>query len=115
MNLTDIVTANETHFQINLENGRRIRFYGEKEVKFLDFVSIEEVLTMMGGISGKVNAKREPLFRFFHNRKRSCPIRGAPDDVKNVSYRNSPNGWMGTIFSSMTYEDLTGRQGTRTS
>lgn len=92
----DVENADETHFVINLDNGRTLGFKGAEEVKWVDVVSGGEGMTMVVRLSGGRNAKIENGFMVFKNQDRSYPIRGVPDDVEGVAYRTGPKGWMDT-------------------
>lgn len=93
----DIENADETHFIINVDNGRTLGFCGDKEVKYADVVSGGEGFTMVVRISGGRDSRVEAPFLVFKNKDRNYPIRGLPDDVDGVSYRTGPKGWMDRI------------------
>ena len=90
--------ADETHFVINLDNGRTLGFAEEIEVKFGDVVSGGQGMTMVVRLSGGRGARIELPFRVFTNKNRNYPIRGVPDNIPGVAYRTGPKGWMDTIF-----------------
>lgn len=90
----DIENADETHFVINMDNGKTLGFIGDNDVKYLDVVSGGEAITMMVRISGGPNATILPPMLVFKNASRSYPIRGVPDNVPGVTYRSSPKAWM---------------------
>lgn len=92
----DLGNADETHFIINLDNGRTLGFAGEDDVKYVDVVSGGEGMTMVVRLSGGRDAKIEPPFMVFMNKDRNYPIRGTPDDVPGTAYRTGPKGWMDT-------------------
>ena len=92
----DSGNADETHFIINVDNGKTLGFVGSGEVKYANVVSGGESFTMMVRLSGGRDACIEPPFLVFTNKKRSYPIRGTPDDVAGVAYRTGPKGWMDT-------------------
>ena len=92
----DLGNADETHFIINVENGKTLGFVGSGEVKYADVVSGGESFTTMVCLSGRRDACIEPPFLVFTNKNRSYPIRGTPDDVAGVAYRTGPKGWMDT-------------------
>lgn len=89
----NLENADETHFQINFDNGRTLGFSGEDDVKYADVVSGGDGMTMVVRISGGRDARIEPPFMVFQNKARSYPIR-MQDDVEGVSYRRGPKGWM---------------------
>ena len=86
--------CDETHFVVNMDNGRTLGFKGDSQVKYADVVSGGEGMTMMVRITGGTGASIEPPMMIFANGNRSYPIRGIPDDVPGVSYRTQPKGWM---------------------
>ena len=88
----DIGNADETHFVINMDNGRTLGFSGEDDLKYTDVVSDGEGMTMVFRLSGGLDAKIEPPFMVFTNKDRNYPIRGTPDDVPGVAYRTGPKG-----------------------
>eukprot|EP00171_Calliarthron_tuberculosum_P022372 IDg22372t1 len=93
----DVENADETHFVINIDNGRTLGFSGESEVKYADVVSGGEGMTMVVRISGGRDAIIEAPFMVFKNDSRSHPIRGVPEDVPGIAYRTGPKGWMDTV------------------
>lgn len=90
--------ADETHFIINMDNGKTMGFCGDKEVKYADVTSGGEGMTMLIRLSGGRKARIEPPLMIFKNKTRSYPIRGVPDDVPGVAYRSGPRGWMDTTI-----------------
>lgn len=70
-------------------------------VKYADFVSDGENLTLFVRISCGSNARALLAFTVVRNRVRLNPIRGIADDITSVCYRFLPNGWMDSaVFSS---------------
>lgn len=92
----DLSNADETHFVVNLDNGRTLGFVGEDDVKYADVVSGGEGMTMVVRLSGGRDAMIETPFMVFMNKDRNYPIRGTPDNVPGVAYRTGPKGWMDT-------------------
>lgn len=90
----DIENADETHFVINVDNGRTLGFCGTSEVKYADVVSGGEGFTMIVRLSGGRDSKVEAPFIVFKNKDRHYPIRGVPDNVDGVAYRTGPKGWI---------------------
>ena len=101
----NIENADETHFMINMDDGKILGFCGEKEVKYADVVSGGERITMLLRISGGRDYKIEPPFLIFINSDRQYPIRGIPDDVPGVAYRTGPKGWMETSIFLEYFRD----------
>ena len=93
----DLGNADETHFVINLDKGRTLKFAGGSEVKYADVVSGGEGMTMVVRLSGGRDARIELPFMVFTNKNRNYPIRGVPDNVASGAYRTGPKGWMDTI------------------
>lgn len=89
-----IDNMDETHFVVNVENGRTLGFIGDESVKYADVSSGGDSMTMVLRISGGRHARIEHPFMIFQNKDRNYPIRGVPDDVPGVSYRTGPKGWM---------------------
>ena len=89
-----IENMDETHFVINMDNGKTLAMKGAENVKYADVVSGGEGMTMIVRITGGVNAKVYPSMMIFKNKDRNYPIRGLIDDVEGVSYRTGPKGWM---------------------
>lgn len=90
----DVENADETHFQINMDDGRTLGFRGDEHVKYADVTSGGEGMTMLVRISGGPRSFLEVPFMIFKNKDRSYPIRGVPDTVPGVCYRTGPKGWI---------------------
>lgn len=56
----NIVNADETHFTLNMDNGKTLGFIGDNDVNYADFVSDGEPITMMVSITGGFNASIMP-------------------------------------------------------
>ena len=63
----DVENADETHFMINMDNGRTLSFSGESEVKYADVVSGGDSVTMMVRLSGGRVAIVQNTFMVFKN------------------------------------------------
>lgn len=85
--------VDETHFVVNMDNGRTLAFVGCNEVKYADVSSGGDVMTMMVRITGDRNAIIEPRFIVFQKRCEN-PLFGVSDDVPGVSYRTGSKCWM---------------------
>lgn len=92
----DVENADETHFVINVDNGRTLGFCGSSEVKYADVVSGGDGFTMLVRLSGGRDSRIEYPFIVFRNKDRNYPIRGVPDTVDGVAYRTGPKGWIDT-------------------
>lgn len=93
----NVENADETHFVINVDNGRTLGFSGEEDVKYADVVSGGEGMTMLVRLTGGRNGCVAAPFLVFQNKDRRYPIRGVADDIEGVSYRTGPKGWMDTV------------------
>ena len=89
-----VENIDETHFIVNMTNGKTLGFSGDENVKYADVVSGSEGMTMIVRITGGKNAYIEPPMMVFMNKNRSYPIRGTPDNVPGVSYRTSPKAFV---------------------
>lgn len=97
MDENNVENADETHFVINVDNGRTLGFCGDTEVKYADVVSGGEGYTMLVRLTGGRDARIAAPFMVFKNVGRHYPIRGVPDNVPGVAYRTGPKGWMDSI------------------
>lgn len=77
-----------------MDNGRTLGFIGDAEIKYADFVSGGEPITMMVHLIGVKRASIQVPMLVFQNRAISYPIRGVPDEFPGVCCRSSPKGWM---------------------
>ena len=98
----------ETHFVVNLDNGRTLGFRGDTTVKYAEVVSGGESMTMVVRISGGRRTTIEAPMIIFSNENRSYSIRDLIDDIPGVSYRTGPKGWMDqTMFPEYFLEPRT--------
>jgi hypothetical protein len=89
-----VENVDETHFIINVDNGRTLGFRGDNDVKYADVVSGGVGMTMVVRLTGGVGSRICPPMMIFQNADCSYPIRGIPDDVANVCYRTAAKGFM---------------------
>ena len=89
-----VENLDETHFIVNVDNGKTLGFRGDENVKYADVASGGVGLTMVVRIRGGKFARLEPAFVIFQKESRNYPICGIPDDVPGVAYRTGPKGWM---------------------
>jgi hypothetical protein len=89
-----IENTDETHFIINMDNGRILGFRGDTTVKYADVVSGSDSMTMVVRISGGRRSLIEAPILIFTNGNSKYPIRGLDDNIPRVSYRIGPKGWM---------------------
>ena len=96
-NLID--NLDETHFVINVDNGRTLGFRGDSTVRYAEVVFGGDSMTMVIQISGGRWAMIEAPMLIFTNTNENYPIRGLEDNVLGMYYRMGPKGWMDqTIF-----------------
>ena len=69
-----IENIDETHFVINMDNGKTLGFRGDQVVKYGDVVSSGKAMTMVIRIIGGVHAQIMPSMRIFTNALRSYSI-----------------------------------------
>jgi hypothetical protein len=84
----------ETHFVVNLDNGRTLGFRGDTSVKYADMVSGGDSMTMVIRISGGRRSMIEAPMLVFTNSNSTYPMRGMEDNIPGVCYRTRPKGWM---------------------
>ena len=88
-----VENIDETHFIVNMDDGKTLGFRGDEECKYMDTVSGGEGMTMVLRVTGGPSAAIQPPMLIFQNAARSYPIRNVPDDVPGVSYQTGPKGW----------------------
>ena len=74
-------------------------------MNYADIVSGGESMTIVLRITGGYDSKIAAPFIIFKNKGFSYPIFGVPDDILDVSYRSSPNGWMSTEMFAKWLEE----------
>jgi hypothetical protein len=89
-----IKNVDETHFIINIDNGKTLGFYGNQAVEYTDVVSRGGAMTMVVRIIGGVRAAIMTPMIIFTNQMRNYPIHGVEDNVPRVCYRTGSKGWM---------------------
>lgn len=100
-----IENIDETHFSINMDNGRTLGFRGDTSVTYADVVAGGEAMTMVIRISGGRRAIIEAPMLIFTNSNSNYPIRGLEDSIPGVSYRTGPKGWMTQSIFPQFFED----------
>ena len=85
-----IENLDETHFTVNMDNGKALGFRGDTSVKYTDVVAGGEAMTMVVRISGGRGSSLEVPMIIFTNANSNYPIRGLEDSVPGVSYRTGP-------------------------
>jgi hypothetical protein len=78
--------VDETHFVINMENGKTLGLCGDQTVKYADVVFGGEAMTTVVRVTGGVWAKIMAPMIIFTNAGGAYPIRGVPNNVPGVTY-----------------------------
>nr|PNR52749.1 hypothetical protein PHYPA_009124 [Physcomitrium patens] len=86
--------VDETHFVVNMDNGKTLGFRGDDSVKNTNVVSGGQGMTMIVHLSREVRASIEVLMLVFGNAKCACEIRGIRDDVPGIAYRTAKIGFV---------------------
>lgn len=86
--------ADETHFVLNLENGRKLVLKADEVIKYAEFLSGNDLVTMTGRLTGGKHACVQPYMLIIMNQNSSYPICRVRDDVPGVCCCSSPKGWM---------------------
>jgi hypothetical protein len=89
-----IENIDETHFVVNVDNGRTLGFRGDTTVKYVDVISGSDSMTMVVRISGGRRSLIEAPMLIFTNGNSTYPIRGLDDNIPGISYRTRSKGWM---------------------
>jgi DDE superfamily endonuclease len=89
-----VENVDETHFVINMDNGKTLGFRGDNDVKYADVVSGGIGMTMVVRLTGGPGSTICAPFMIFQNASDSYPIRGVPDNIPGVSYRTAKKGFM---------------------
>ena len=82
----------ETHFVINMDNGRTLGFRDDTTTKYVEVVSGRDSMNLVVQISGGRRSMIEAPMLIFTNPNSSYPIRGLDDNIPGVSYRTGPKG-----------------------
>ena len=85
---------NETHFILNMDNGKTLGFRGDDDVKYMGVVSEGIPMTMVVHITEEPWATIEVPFMIIQNYECNYPIRGLPDNMPGVCYHTSKNASM---------------------
>jgi hypothetical protein len=80
----------KTHFTVNMDNGRTLRFRGDMVIKHADVVAGGDAMTMVIRISGGHRSMVEAPMLIFTNGNSNYPIRGLEDTIPGVCYRTGP-------------------------
>ncbi|OWY97242.1 hypothetical protein PHMEG_00032280 [Phytophthora megakarya] len=89
-----MVNMDETHFIVDMDNGKTLSFKGDEHVSYADVVAGSTGMTMVVLLLGGTSAKIGTPMMIFSNASCSYPIRGVPDKVPGVAYRTAQKGFM---------------------
>ena len=106
-----IENMDETHFVVNVDNGRTLGVRGDNDVKYADVVSGGEGMTMMVRLTGGATSYIKAPMMIFTNKNRSYPITAVPDTVPGVCYRSGPKGWNDKILFPQWFMEPRAYQG----
>jgi hypothetical protein len=95
----------ETHFTVNMDNGRTLGFRGDTVFKYADVVAGGDAMTMVIRISGDRRSMVEAPMLIFTNGNSHYPIRGLEDTIPGVCYPIGPKGWMDQGLFSQYFEE----------
>ena len=84
----------ETHFSINMDNGKTLGFCGDTIVKYADVVAGGEAMTIVVRNSGGRSINIEAPMLIFTNLNSNYPIRTLHDNIPGVCHQTSPKGWI---------------------
>lgn len=87
-----VFSSDETHFVVDINDGRALAMKGDDYVKFADVLNRDQGITMMVMLGGGSSARMEITFIIFQNKNSWYPMRGLPDEVPGVCYRTGPKG-----------------------
>ncbi|KAL3698368.1 hypothetical protein R1sor_012444 [Riccia sorocarpa] len=100
-----VENIDETHFLINMDNGRTLGFRGDTQVKYADVVSGSQGMTMVVKVTGSVHAKIGTPFMIFSNANCSYPINNVPDNVLGVCYRTTKKAFITSACIAQYYRE----------
>lgn len=89
--------ADETHFLINMDNGRTLVYAESHDVKYSGVLSGGDGMTMVLQLSSGRDVRNETPFMVFMKKDRYYPIRRFPDTLDSVAYRTGPKDWLHQI------------------
>ncbi|KAG6974423.1 hypothetical protein JG688_00003080 [Phytophthora aleatoria] len=99
--------TDESHFIIDLDDGKMLDFRGADKVKNRSIVAGREGITMCVLLRGGSDAKVMCQMLIFKTKKSSYPIQGLLDSVAGAAYRSSPsalscnNGYMRCVVGTL--------------
>ncbi|OWZ03895.1 hypothetical protein PHMEG_00024295 [Phytophthora megakarya] len=87
-------TMDESHFIIDLDDGKTLDFRDADKVKYRSIFSGREGITMCVLLRGGSDVKRLYSMLIFKNKGFNYPIQGLPDAVDGISDRSSPSAFI---------------------
>ena len=75
-----------------MDNGKKLGFAGDDNVKYADIVSGGVDITMVVLLAGGSAVTSQYPFMIFTNQKRIYSICGTPDNITDVYYMRGPKG-----------------------
>ncbi|KAE8997295.1 hypothetical protein PF011_g15542 [Phytophthora fragariae] len=84
----------ESHFVIDLDDGKTLDFVGAQSVKYRSIVSGREGITMCVLLKGGSDARILCPMLIFKNKASSYPMQKLPDKIAGVCYRTSPSAFI---------------------
>lgn len=100
-----VENAEETHFVMNMDNGRTLRFKGEEEVKRVKVVSGGVGKTIIVRHFGRRSSRTENFFMVLKHQEKKRLFKGATEIIQGASYRTEPKELMdSTVMSAWLKE-----------
>ncbi|OWZ04528.1 hypothetical protein PHMEG_00023552 [Phytophthora megakarya] len=87
----------ETHFIVDMDNGKTLSFKRDQHVKYADVVAGTTGMTMVVLLQGGYSTKVGTPMMIFTSSSCNYPIQGVPDNVSvfmGVAYRTAKKGFM---------------------
>lgn len=89
-----VFNADETHFQIGMNNDRTLATKEDTDVNFVDVLSVDQGMKITVYIGGGSKSMIGLLFIIFQNPSCSYPILGLLNTFPGVCSRRGRKGWM---------------------
>lgn len=95
--------ADETHFFVNMDNGKTLGFCRDEQVKYAYMTSGRERITMLFCLSDRPHAIIKPPLMIFRKKYLNYPIKGFLDNILGTAHRAGPTEWMdGKVMKQWT-------------
>ena len=95
----------ETHFVVNMDNGRTLGFRDDISTKYAKVISGGDSMTLVVRISGGHRSMIKAPMLIFTNLNSNYPIRGLNDNIPRMSYRIGSKGWMDQNLFANFFEE----------